>query len=163
MTNPSGASPSLDFPQDLPLRLLVATLMLDRDPRSELVTEEDIAELEGNGEPAFLRGTWSVTANAASFGLTVADVTVGTHSGDECDSYEVSLMFMRGGEVVIITVNCPGYCDDEADGSLTNLSDVMSRGEAQKVLAGNIEAFRKEVEDHLSHCARQHAKALSGE
>lgn len=141
-----------------PLRNLVVTLMLYKNPDEELLTDEQIVEYLEMSEPGFLRGQWHVQDAAKRFGLTIADVTVGYSTGGEMDGYDVTLMFVRGAEVVLMDLNCPGYCDDESDACVTALSDVLTREQAQRDLEDNITAFRAKVEETLTRQRNEHAK-----
>lgn len=141
-----------------PLRNLIVTVMLGRDPETELMTDDEIESDRENCARSPDRARWP--GELAE--IQSADVTPHMETGDEHDSYQVSYLFVRGDECVILDISNPSYCDDESDGYLTSASEVMTLDQARKTINDAVEEYRRSVEAHIQSRGQYFAKLMEG-
>lgn len=132
----------------LPLRNLIVSLLLDRDPQEDLISDEDLASVVETQDPSF-RGEYHIQEALKRYGVQAFDVTHTIGSTSENDGYDVSLLFVRGDEAVTIDLDCPAYCDDESDASIEAVSELMSVTAVRSYLDARLSDYRQTVFKHF--------------
>lgn len=125
----------------LPFRLKVATLLQcesyqNRIPREDTIDYIDSIPREIN-ESTF-----------EEFGISLHSMDASESSDDEASSFEV-LVFRSGEEYLVARVCYPAYADDNYDGRISYMTDVMDFQRARLEVANEFERLKSAIRERI--------------